>query len=134
MDLSKVLGEFYDEHEEDDGRPPTATVPTRADLAAALSEAVAEPDAGPEPDVRPDAVEAGEDRWAEADDRPWTPAPALLEAGPAVEMVEERAGAALGDEPLDREPTEPAPSWHRGDDDVLPQVRKAHRFGGRGRS
>ena len=132
MDLSRVLGEFYDEHEDDVAPDPVAA--GRDDLAAALSEAVAEPDV--EPDPEPDDPEPDDDAWPlapntlagerEPDDDAWPPAPDTLVAASAL---------GLGEEPAEAVFDEPAPSWHRGDDDVLPPRRKGLRAdGGRRRS
>ena len=71
MDLSRVLGEFYDEHDDELAAEPAA--PSRRDLAAALSEAVARPDAEPddEPDDQSDPVAGNPEpdaAWHRGDD------------------------------------------------------------------
>jgi len=131
MDLSRVLGEFYDEQ---DDLAPGPVAAERGDLAAALSEAVAEPDVAPDPvagDREPDDPEPDDGAWPpapdalagerEPDDDSWPPAPETLVAASALGLAEEPAEAVFD---------EPAPSWHRGDDDVLPPRRKGLRVDG----
>ncbi len=124
MDLSRVLGEFYDEHDDDVAPAPAAA--GRDVLAAALSEAVAEP--GAEPAPQPDDLDAEPAVAAhqESVDDAWLAAPAPLAPAVAVGPLEE---------PTEGFMDEPAPVWHRGDDDVLAPRRKGSRIAvGRRRS
>ncbi|MDP9070090.1 MAG: hypothetical protein M3N68_02140 [Actinomycetota bacterium] len=158
MDLSKVLGEFYDEEEEG-----------RDELASALADAVAErgpgSDAsGTEPELermasppaseRPAApvdadpepeVSAGADDEPSAGARPagatWPASGVLADDVLADDVLADgyAAGPALSapDDPsplvaelAEAEPAwgEPPPLWHRGDDDVLPHRRRGRRL------
>ncbi len=149
MDLSKVLGEFYDEEEErgKDG------------LAAALADALAEqsPEAGsfgPDPEVDEVVSPPPSSPPAALVDTSFEPEP-FADAGsmgagtwrpppePADPVVAEPELSPPDDlsppvaELPDAQPSlvEPPPSWHRGDDDVLPHRRSGRRLqlGRRGR-
>ena len=139
MDLSRVLGEFYDdgdgddpraaspavaaeEHEPDRARAPVAT---EDDLAAALAAAVADP----ADDASEAAAEAALEPAEEAE----------LELVPELEPVAEPEVVATHEQPPptrrpepepEPEPeAEPGPVWRRSDDDVLPLQGKGRLFG-----